>query len=141
MKTLSKEKINELAKGRVSRLPVQKIDERTNEIIELFTQFLFSVGVRTSKQRAWEILKKAHRLPFEYLIALNEDDGIEYQGQGKHLSAKHGNQLMVIRELGRFELKAVSDRRSREKRPTIKYIVPKDLLAETRERIKVVSDK
>lgn len=124
--------MEKLKRVKPQRLPLQKIDERTNEIIDLFRDFLFSVGVRTTRERAWVILKKAHRLPFEYLIYLNEDEGIEYQGQGVHISAKHGNQLMVIKELGRFEIQSTKQRQA-----TIKYKPPKDLVAEVKERVKV----
>lgn len=129
-----------LTRGKSMRLPLQKIDKRTNEIISLFRDFLFSVGVRTSHERAWVILQKAHRLPFEYLIELNKE-GIKYQGSGQHISAKHGNQLMVIKELGRFELKAVSARKDQEKQSTIRYTIPRDLLREVREKVKVLDDE
>lgn len=135
------EKYNKLTRVKRSRLSLQKVDERTNEVIDLFTKFLFSVGIRTTKERAWVILKKAQRLPFEYLIALNEEEGIEYQGAGKHISAKHGNQLMTIRELGRYELKAVSSKKDDKKTATIRYVLPTDLQQEIMDKIKVKGEQ
>ena len=118
------------------RQPLQKIDDDTNKLIDLFKDFLHSNGIRTTRERAWIILQKAHRLPFEYLIEKNTD-GIAYQGAGQHISSKHGNQLMVVKELGRFEVKAVSDRKSRNRKATIRYKLPNDLLTEIQERIPV----
>lgn len=120
------------------RLKLQKIDEDTNELIDLFREFLFSIGVRSSRERAWKILQKAHRLPYEYLIDKNHL-GIEYHGQGTHISSRHGNQLMVVKDLGRFEMKAVSDRKDPPSyNATIKFKPSKDLVREIRERVPVL---
>lgn len=131
--------MKKLTERKRMRQPLQKIDDDTNKLIDLFKDFLHSNGIRTTRERAWIILQKAHRLPFEYLIEKNTD-GIEYQGAGQHISSKHGNQLMVVKELGRFEVKAVSDRKSRSRKATIRYKLPNDLLTEIQERIPVEDD-
>lgn len=133
--------MKEMTTGRRTRLPLQKIDEKTNELIDIYRNYLMSINIRVDRERAWEMLQKAHRLPYEYLIYLNEEDGIEYQGQGAHITHKHGDQLLVVKELGRFELKAVSSRKDQTKQATIRYKIPNDLLNEVRERVKVKDEE
>ena len=57
---------------------LQKVDQDTNDLIAEIQKFLFSVGVRTSKERAWEIFKACYKIPFEMLI----EKGGESQGRG-----------------------------------------------------------
>lgn len=122
------------------RLKLQKIDEDTNALIDNFRAYLFSIGIRTTREKTWLILQKAHRLPYEHLIEKNKE-GIEYQGQGQHISAKHGNQLMVIKELGRYEVKAVSNRKKDlEYNATIRFRPSQDLTQEIREKIPVLTN-
>lgn len=114
---------------------LQKIDKDTNDLIESFRDYLFSVGVRTSKERAWDILQQSYKLPFEFLISKNQS--IKYQGAGKHISHKHDNQLMVIRNLGKFEVKGVVNKATGTKSATIKF-TPSNDIKELTKKIEVL---
>lgn len=114
---------------------LQKSDKDTNELIDMAKAYLFSVGVRTSRERAWDILKNMHQLPYKLLVARNKQ--IEYQGQGVHISHKHGDQLLVVRNIGRFELKGVSSRKTKEKTATIKFTPSEEIKKEV-QKIKVI---
>lgn len=121
------------------RLKLQKIDDDTNALIDNFRAYLFSIGYRATREKAWLILQKAHKLPYEHLIEKNKG-GIYYQGQGKHISSKHGDQLMVVRELGRFEVKAVSDRKEETSYSSvIKFKPSQDLVEEIKNSVPVLS--
>lgn len=125
------------------KVKLQKVDDDTNALIDEFRAFLFSIGYRATREKAWAILQKAHKLPYEVLIDKNKG-GIEYQGQGRHISSRHGNQLMVIKELGRFEVKAIVDKSSDEMfgyNATIKFKPSQDLVKEIREVIFVKWDE
>lgn len=125
------------------KVKLQKVDEDTNALIDEFRAFLFSIGYRATREKAWIILQKAHKLPYEVLMDKNKE-GIEYQGQGRHISSRHGNQLMVIKELGRFEVKATVDKSSDEMfgyNATIKFKPSQDLVKEIRETIPVRWEK
>lgn len=113
---------------------LQKDDEHTKNLIKEMKSFLFSIGIRTSEERAWTILQHAFKLPFAYMIDLNKE--IEYQGQGTHISSKHGDQLLVIKNLGRFELKAVGKEGFRK--PVIKFIPSEDVKNEVISKVKVI---
>lgn len=120
------------------RLPLQKIDEATNNLINEYQAFLFSMGIRISRERVWQVLEKAYKLPYEVLIDLNKD-GIIDQGQGRHISSKHGNQLMVIKGLGRFEVKAIGPQDNRG--ASIKFKPSQDMDREVREQIPVIEEE
>lgn len=102
---------------------LQKVDKDTNELIDAVKDFLFSVGVRTSRERAWEIFKEVYKIPFRILIERNDE--IKYQGQGTHLSSKHGSQLLVIHDIGRFELKGIA--KGPSKKAVVKYVPSQDI--------------
>lgn len=104
---------------------LQKKDIDTNALIDEVQKFLFSVGVRTSKERAWEIFKTCFKLPFELLISRNEK--IEYQGQGVHLSSRHNVQRLIIKSIGKFELKGVSSKNTVNKKAVVKFVPSKDI--------------
>jgi hypothetical protein len=117
---------------------LQKIDKDTNDIIDEVRDYLFSVGVRTSRERAWDILYNIHKIPYEHLAKKNHK--IVYQGQGFHLSHKrHGEQLMVVRNLGRYELKAVSSRKDKDKSPSVRF-VPSPDITKIFDEIEIVGD-
>ena len=44
---------------------LQKADQETIEFIKLIKQTLFSLGIRTSEERAWEVFKSLNKLPFQ----------------------------------------------------------------------------
>jgi len=117
----------------LSRL--QKADKDTNELIDSVRDYLFSVGVRTSRERAWDIFQNVHRIPYKLLVSRNKE--IPYQGQGKHISHKHGDQLLVIKNIGKFELKGVSMKKDQQKKATIKFSPSAEIKAEI-EKIKVI---
>lgn len=102
---------------------LQKVDKDTNELIDAVKDFLFSVGVRTSRERAWEIFKEVYKIPFRILIERNDE--IKYQGQGTHLSSKHGSQLLVVHDIGRFELKGIA--KGSSKKAVVKYVPSQDI--------------
>lgn len=104
---------------------LQKADEDTNNLIDAFRDYLFSVGIRTSRERAWDIFKTSFKLPFELLVRKNET--IKYQGPGAHISHKHGDQLLVIKNVGKFELKGVSMKKDQKKRAAIKFVPSADV--------------
>ena len=104
---------------------LQKIDQDTNDLIEEVQKFLFSVGVRTSKERAWAIFKACYKIPFEMLITRNNT--IEYQGQGVHLSSRHNKQRLVIKDIGKFEIKGVSMKKDIAKTAVVKFIPSYDI--------------
>lgn len=113
---------------------LQKVDKDTNELIEEFRKYLFSIGIRTSSERAWDILQKAYKVPFEFLIEKN--DTIKYQGAGAHISHKHGDQLLVVKNLGKFEVKGIVNKTTGTKRATVKFSPSADI-RELAEKIKV----
>lgn len=115
---------------------LQKVDKDTNELIEMVKDYLFSVGIRTSKERAWDIFQKVHQLPYKFMIERNKE--IRYQGQGMHITHKHGNQLLTIKNIGRFELKGVSVRKNSAKKATIKFSPSKEIRRLIEDNIKVV---
>lgn len=98
---------------------LQKSDKDTNELIDKVRDYLFSIGIRTTRERAWDIFQTVHQLPYKMLIERNPV--ITYQGNGQHISYKHGNQLLVVRHLGRFEIKGVSARKNKKKVAAIKF--------------------
>ena len=98
---------------------LQKKDEKTNELIERVRKYLFSVGVRTSKERAWDIFQNVFTIPFEYMAEKNPK--IKYQGSGVQISKKHGDQLLVVKGIGRFEVQGVSVKKDRSKKAAIKF--------------------
>lgn len=104
---------------------LQKVDKDTNELINAVQKYLFSVGIRTSKERAWDILQTMYKIPFEMLIKRNSV--IKYQGQGAHISSKHGAQLMVIKNIGRFEVKGIVNTKTKTKRAKVKYTPSADI--------------
>ena len=115
---------------------LQKVDADTNTLIEMVKNYLFSVGVRTSKERAWDIFQAIHQLPYKLMLEKNSE--IKYQGQGAHITHKHGNQLLVIKNVGKFELKGVSVRKDKEKKATIKFTPSAEIRRLVEENIKVI---
>lgn len=119
---------------------LQKEDKDTKELIQKAKDFLFSVGVRTSSERAWEIFKAMHKIPIDMLVERNEE--IEYIGNGKHLTSKHEDYYLSIKYVGRFELKAVSSPTSQKSRtPTIKYKPSANVRKAIADSVKVKKDK
>jgi len=113
---------------------LQKSDKDTNELIDKVKDYLFSVGIRTTRERAWDILQNVHQLPYKMLIEKNPE--IKYQGQGQHIiQSKHGSQVLVIRHLGRFELKGVG--RKESKKAAVKFVPSKALKNKIEESVKV----
>jgi len=106
---------------------LQKADKDTNKLIDEYKDFLFSIGIRTSRERAWEIFQQAHKLPYTMLIKANPE--ISYQGAGRHITHSQGNQLLVIKNIGKFEIKGVSDKKDNEKSAAIKFIPSNDVKA------------
>lgn len=104
---------------------LQKVDADTNELINQYRQFLFDNGIRTSKERAWELFQHAHKLP--YLMLIEANPKITYQGVGAHISHKHGKQLLVIKNVGKFEIKGVSNKKSNSKSAAIKFQPSNDI--------------
>jgi hypothetical protein len=118
---------------------LQKTDSDTLELIDKVKEFLFSINVRVDDERAWEIFKGVFVIPFEMLVAKNPE--IKYQGAGRHLRLKsHANQRLVVRGLGKFELKAVSSKKDERKKASIKFIPGEGLRKTIEERIVVVQD-
>jgi len=119
---------------------LQKIDEDTLELIKRANQLFFRVGIRTDEERTWEIIKELFKLPFKMIIEKNPE--IEYQGKGVHLTNKqHPTQVMTIRELGRFELKAVSTRQNNIKRPAIRFKPTKEIQLLAEQKVKVIDSE
>lgn len=118
---------------------LQKVDKDTLEVIDIVTDTLFRLGVRTSKERAWEIFKQLNKIPFEFLIDRNKE--IEYQGQGVHLSSKHAKQRLVIKDIGKYEVKAVSARKSLDRKAVIKFTPSEDIKNYALENIKVMQNE
>jgi hypothetical protein len=106
---------------------LQKADQETIEFIKLIKQTLFSLGIRTSEERAWEVFKSLNKLPFQVLIDKNKEEGIKYQGQGVHLSSKHANQRLVIKDVGQWEIKAVSARKGMARKAVVKFTPSEDI--------------
>lgn len=110
---------------------LQKSDTDTLELIEAFTDYLFSIGVRTDKERAWAIFQTAFKLPYDLLAKRNNE--ITYQGQGVHLThKKFGNQILTIKDLGRFEIKA-----NKNGRVKVNFTPSKDVFNYLEEKVKV----
>lgn len=112
---------------------LQKTDKHTKKLIKEMRKLLFSMGIRTSHERAWAILQASFKLPFEYIIGLNKE--IEYQGSGVHISSKHGDQLVVVKDLGRFEVKAVGKKGKRK--AAVKFVPSEDIKRLAEETIEV----
>ena len=117
---------------------LQKVDKDTNELIDMVKEYLFSVGVRTSKERAWDIFQTIHQLPYRFMVERNKE--IKYQGQGMHITHKYGNQLLTIKNIGKFELKAVSVKKDSIKRPTIKFTPSAEIRSLIEENVKVIDN-
>ena len=77
-----------------------KIDTDTVELIEEVRRYLFSIGIRTSRERAWDIFKSVFQIPFNMLIEKNPK--LEYSRR----PARNSSQVLSVRDLGRFVLKA-----------------------------------
>lgn len=120
----------------LSRL--QKIDKDTNDIINMIRDYLFSIGIRTSKERAWAIFQTVHQMPYKLMVERNKK--ITYQGQGKHITHKYGNQLLVVKNIGKFELKGVSVRKDKAKRAVIKFMPSAEIKTLVENSIEVVQD-
>lgn len=99
---------------------LQKVDKDTNDLIDQVREYLFSIGIRTTRERAWDIFQAIHQLPYKILIERNKT--IKYQGAGAHISHKHENQLLVVKNIGRFEIKGVSSKKDKKKTATIKFM-------------------
>jgi hypothetical protein len=99
---------------------LQKADKDTNELIDKVKAYLFSIGIRTTRERAWDIFQTIHQMPYKELIEKNPI--IKYQGAGAHIGHKHGSQILVIKNLGRFEIKGVSSKKDKKKTATIKFM-------------------
>lgn len=104
---------------------LQKVDKDTIELIDRFRDYLFSIGIRTSRERAWAIFQTAYKLPFEMIIKRNKK--IKYQGQGVHISSKHGKQQMVIKDVGKFIVQGVSSKKSGTKKAAVKFTPSEDI--------------
>lgn len=111
---------------------LKKSDIDTNELIDRVRDYLFSIGIRTSRERAWDILQKVHHLPYEMLIEKNPE--IKYQGPGRHIRiSTHENQVFHIRELGRYELKGFSTGKA-----AIKFTPAEAVKKKVSEEVKVI---
>lgn len=96
------------------------INEGSKEIIEMVRDYLFRVGIATSRERAWAIFQEMQYIPYRYLIEKNKDEGIEYQGSGKYISNKdYPNQALTIQGVGRYELKAIKDNANKKYKANI----------------------
>ena len=99
---------------------LQKADKDTNDLIDQVRAYLFSIGIRATRERAWDIFQAVHQIPYKMLIEKNPK--IKYQGAGAHISHKHNSQLLVVKNLGRFEIKGVSSKKDKKKTATIKFM-------------------
>ena len=116
---------------------LQKSDKDTNELIDKVREYLFSIGIRTSRERAWDIFQAIHKMPYEILITKNKV--IKYQGQGQHISHKNQpSQVLTIKDIGKFEIKAVSSTKSKPKRASIKFVASKDIQKMLDEKVEVI---
>lgn len=110
---------------------LQKSDKDTNELIDRVKEYLFSIGIRTTRERAWEILQKVNHLPYEMLLEKNPE--ITYQGPGRHVrQSTHEGQVFVIKDLGRYELKGLAKGKA-----VIKFIPSHTLKNKVAESVKV----
>jgi len=116
---------------------LQKENKDTNELIDLVKEYLFSVGVRTSRERAWDIFKSIHQMPYKMMVEKNKE--IEYQGQGAHISHKHGDQMLSIHGVGKFRLLGASCKKDKEKRAVIKFEPSNDIQRYIRDNVKVIN--
>lgn len=106
---------------------LQKTDDDTNKLIDMVKDYLFSVGIRTSRERAWDIFQNVFKIPYKLVVDRNPE--IDYQGQGRHISSKHGAQLLVVKDIGRFELKGVSSHKNQKKTASITFVPSADIRA------------
>lgn len=115
---------------------LQKADKDTNDLINQVKEYLFSIGIRTSRERAWDIFQTVHQMPYLMLVERNPE--IEYQGVGQHISHnKHGNQFLAIKSVGRFELKGVSSKREQKKKAAVKFMPSAEMKKLVAEKVKV----
>lgn len=115
---------------------LQKADADTNELINQVRDYLFSIGIRTSRERAWDIFQKVHQLP--YLMLIEKNPEIEYQGVGQHISHnKHSKQFLAIKNVGRFELKGVSSTRDQKKKAAVKFMPSAEMKRLVAEKVEV----
>lgn len=114
---------------------LQKSSEDTKQLIDKVQEFLFSIGIRTSKERAWYIFQQVFKMPYEVLLEKNQK--IEYQGAGRNLTHKeHGNQILTINDVGRFELKGISNKQG--VKAVVKFTPSKEVLDYVENNVKVV---
>ncbi|HQQ39378.1 MAG: hypothetical protein BWX57_00364 [Tenericutes bacterium ADurb.Bin024] len=118
------------------RYRLYKTDEKVLEVIEMVRDFLFDIGIQTSQEEAWAIFEKMNHIPYEYLISKNKE--IEYQGEGTYVSNKdYPDQVLTIQEVGRYELKATKNNRSKCYVPKIKFKPAKNIEEQIKSEIKV----
>ena len=48
-------------------------------------------------------------------MLVERNQTIKYQGAGAHISHKHDSQLLVIKNIGRFEIKGVSSKKTKRR--------------------------
>lgn len=111
---------------------LQKADIDTNALIDTMQAYLKEYfrqlgirGIVVSREMAWDFFQTSHKLPYMLLISRNPT--IIYQGQGRHLSKKHSDQQLVIKNIGRFEMKGVSHKKDLAKTASIKFKPSKDI--------------
>lgn len=122
---------------------LQKADADTNALIDAMQAFLLDyfrskgiMGLPITREFAWDVFSTVHKLPYALLI--NRNPVIEYQGPGTHISSKHGSQQLVIKNIGKFELKGVSARKDLKKKPSIKFKPSKDIIQMLEENVEVI---
>jgi len=111
---------------------LQKADKDTNALIDTMQAFLLEYfrkkgirGLNITREFAWEVFHTAHKLP--YVLLINRNPQITYQGVGQHISSKHGSQQLVIKDIGKFEIQGVSMKRDDSKHASIKFRPSKDI--------------
>lgn len=105
---------------------LQKADVDTNAIIDAMRLYLVEYyrrlgikGLTITREMAWDFFQVSHKLP--YLLLIERNPIIQYQGKGKRVSKKLANQQLVIKEIGKFVLQGVSGKADQPKKAAIKF--------------------
>lgn len=117
---------------------IQVKSELTNEFLDELVDFFFQANIRVERKRAYMLFREITKLPYKFLIEKNRE--IPYRGQGVHINSEHGNQLLSIWGVGKYEVKAVSSSKDKAKTPKVKFTPSADIKKLVKENVRVIED-
>lgn len=117
---------------------LQKTDEDTIALIKEVSKYLFSIGIRTSEERAWDIVQEIYKIPYKMLVERNPEI-TKWTEDGKYAARTSGKHQLSIRGLGKFTLQAVGKGKNKDNNSArVKFAPSKDIQNILDEKVKVV---